>query len=132
MHLCSGNFTGTHAAAGNCEPVAEALLSQMQLDAFFLANDHHRSGDFKPLRYLSKDKVVALGMASTRFDKMKSEGALKRRIDEAAKYAPLDLLCLGRQRSATCCGGWWQWRRKGGPDEGGRLGGAASSVPQIS
>ena len=68
---------------------------------FPLAYDDERSGDFKPLRYLSKDKVVVLGMATTRFDKMKNKGALKRRIEEAAKYAPLDLLCLGRQRSAT-------------------------------
>ena len=62
---------------------------------FSLAYDDERSGDFKPLRYLSKDKVVVLGMATTRFDKTESEGTLKRRIEEAVNYAPLDHLVLG-------------------------------------
>lgn len=97
MHLCRGNFKSTHAAAGNYEPVAEALLSEMKLDAFFLEYDDERSGDFRPLRYLSKDKVVVLGLVTTKFGAMESKDALKRRIDEAAKYAPLDQLCLSPQ-----------------------------------
>jgi 5-methyltetrahydropteroyltriglutamate--homocysteine methyltransferase len=97
MHLCRGNFKSTHAAAGNYEPVAQALLSEMQLDAFFLEYDDERSGDFKPLRYLSKGKIVVLGLVTTKFGEMESKDDLKRRIDEAARYAPLEQLCLSPQ-----------------------------------
>jgi 5-methyltetrahydropteroyltriglutamate--homocysteine methyltransferase len=97
MHLCRGNFKSTHAAAGNYEPVAEALLSEMKLDAFFLEYDDDRSGDFRPLRFLSKDKIVVLGLVTTKFGQLESKDALKRRIDEAAKYAPLDQMCLSPQ-----------------------------------
>jgi 5-methyltetrahydropteroyltriglutamate--homocysteine methyltransferase len=97
MHLCRGNFKSTHAAAGNYEPVAEALLSEMKLDAFFMEYDDERSGDFKPLRYLTAGKIVVLGLVTTKFGQMESKDALKRRIDEAAQYAPLDQLCLSPQ-----------------------------------
>ena len=97
MHLCRGNFKSTHAAAGNYEPVAEALLSEMKLDAFFLEYDDDRSGDFRPLRYLSKDKIVVLGLVTTKFGQLEGKDDLKRRIDEAAKYAPLDQMCLSPQ-----------------------------------
>lgn len=97
MHLCRGNFKSTHAAAGNYEPVAEALLAEMNLDAFFLEYDDERSGDFRPLRYLPKGKIVVLGLVTTKFGQLESKDELKRRIDEAAKYAPLDQLCLSPQ-----------------------------------
>ena len=97
MHLCRGNFKSTHAAAGNYEPVAEALLSEMNLDAYFMEYDDARSGDFKPLRFLPKGKIVVLGLVTTKFGEMESKDALKRRIDEAAQYAPLDQLCLSPQ-----------------------------------
>ncbi|MCW5652568.1 5-methyltetrahydropteroyltriglutamate--homocysteine S-methyltransferase [Hydrogenophaga sp.] len=97
MHLCRGNFKSTHAAAGNYEPVAEALLSEMKLDAFFLEYDDDRSGDFRPLRYLGKDKIVVLGLVTTKFGQLESKDDLKRRIDEAAKYAPLEQMCLSPQ-----------------------------------
>ncbi len=97
MHLCRGNFKSTHAAAGNYEPVAEALLSEMKLDAFFLEYDDDRSGDFRPLRFLSKGKIVVLGLVTTKFGAMESKDALKRRIAEAAQYAPIDQLCLSPQ-----------------------------------
>ena len=97
MHLCRGNFKSTHAAAGNYEPVAEALLSEMKLDAFFLEYDDDRSGDFRPLRYLSKDKIVVLGLVTTKFGQLESKDDLKRRIDEATKYAPLEQMCLSPQ-----------------------------------
>jgi 5-methyltetrahydropteroyltriglutamate--homocysteine methyltransferase len=97
MHLCRGNFKSTHAAAGNYEPVAEALLSEMKLDAFFLEYDDDRSGDFRPLRYLSKDKIVVLGLVTTKFGQLETKDDLKRRIDEASKYAPLEQLCLSPQ-----------------------------------
>ena len=97
MHLCRGNFKSTHAAAGNYEPVAEALLSRMNLDAFFLEYDDDRSGDFRPLRFLSKGKIVVLGLVTTKFGQLESKDSLKRRIEEAAQYAPIDQLCLSPQ-----------------------------------
>ncbi len=97
MHLCRGNFKSTHAAAGNYEPVAEALLSEMELDAYFLEYDDERSGDFRPLRHLGKDRIVVLGLVTTKFGTMESKDELKRRIDEATKYAPLEQLCLSPQ-----------------------------------
>ena len=97
MHLCRGNFKSTHAAAGNYEPVAEALLAEMKLDAYFMEYDDERSGDFRPLRYLPKGKIVVLGLVTTKFGEMESKDALKRRIDEAAKYAPLEQLALSPQ-----------------------------------
>ena len=97
MHLCRGNFKSTHAAAGNYEPVAEALLSEMNLDAFFLEYDDERSGDFRPLRFLSKGKIVVLGLVTTKFGEMETKDSLKRRIDEAARFAPLEQLCLSPQ-----------------------------------
>lgn len=97
MHLCRGNFKSTHAAAGNYEPVAEALLKEMDLDAFFLEYDDDRSGDFRPLRFLPKGKTVVLGLVTTKFGQLEDKDALKRRIDEAAKYAPLDQLALSPQ-----------------------------------
>ena len=69
----------------------------MNLDAYFLEYDDARSGDFKPLRYLPKGKTVVLGLVTTKFGAMESKDALKRRIDEASKYVPLDQLCLSPQ-----------------------------------
>ena len=97
MHLCRGNFKSTHAAAGNYEPVAEALLTEMNIDAFFLEYDDERSGDFRPLRYLKPGKTVVLGLVTTKFDQLEDKDALKRRIDEAAKYAPMEQLALSPQ-----------------------------------
>jgi 5-methyltetrahydropteroyltriglutamate--homocysteine methyltransferase len=97
MHLCRGNFKSTFAAQGNYEPVAEALLSEMNLDAYFMEYDDDRSGDFRPLRFLPKGKVVVLGLVTTKFGQLESKDELKRRIDEASRYAPLEQLCLSPQ-----------------------------------
>ena len=97
MHLCRGNFKSTHAASGNYEPVAEALLAEMNLDAYFLEYDDERSGDFKPLRYLKPGKIVVLGLVTTKVGAMESKELLKRRIAEAAEYVPLEQLCLSPQ-----------------------------------
>src|SRR6476469_3517269 len=70
IHLCRGNFKSTHAAAGNYEPVAEALLAEMNLDAYFLEYDDERSGDFRPLRFLPNGKIVVLGLVTTKFGEM--------------------------------------------------------------
>lgn len=97
IHLCRGNFRSTYAAEGNYEPVAEALLAKMELDAFFLEYDDERSGDFRPLRFLPKGKHVVLGLITSKFGQMESKDAIKRRIDEAAHYAPLEQLSLSPQ-----------------------------------
>jgi 5-methyltetrahydropteroyltriglutamate--homocysteine methyltransferase len=97
MHLCRGNFKSTHAAAGNYEPVAEALLAEMNLDAYFMEYDDERSGDFRPLRFLPKGKIAVLGLVTTKFGALESKDALKRRIEEASKYAPLEQLALSPQ-----------------------------------
>jgi 5-methyltetrahydropteroyltriglutamate--homocysteine methyltransferase len=97
MHLCRGNFKSTFAASGDYEPVAEALLTEMDIDAYFLEYDDDRSGDFRPLRFLKKGKTVVLGLVTTKFGQMENKDALKRRIDEAAKYAPLEQLALSPQ-----------------------------------
>ena len=97
MHLCRGNFKSTHAAAGNYEPVAEALLQEMDLDAYFMEYDDERSGDFRPLRYLPKGKTAVLGLVTTKVGRLEDKDELKRRIDDAARYAPLEQLALSPQ-----------------------------------
>jgi 5-methyltetrahydropteroyltriglutamate--homocysteine methyltransferase len=97
VHLCRGNFMSTWAAEGGYEPVAEALLSEMNVDAYFLEYDDRRSGDFRPLRFLPRGKIVVLGLVTTKLGELESKDTLKRRIDEAAKYAPLEQLALSPQ-----------------------------------
>ncbi|HUK03568.1 MAG TPA: 5-methyltetrahydropteroyltriglutamate--homocysteine S-methyltransferase [Burkholderiales bacterium] len=97
VHLCRGNFQSTWAAQGGYEPVAEALLSEMNVDAYFLEYDDQRSGDFKPLRFLPKGKVVVLGLVTTKLDALEKKDDLKRRIEEASKFVPLDQLALSPQ-----------------------------------
>jgi 5-methyltetrahydropteroyltriglutamate--homocysteine methyltransferase len=97
MHLCRGNFKSTFAAQGNYEPVAEALLGEMNLDAIFMEYDDDRSGDFRPLRYLKPGRRVVLGLVTTKRGALETKDDLKRRIDEAARHAPLDQLCLSPQ-----------------------------------
>jgi 5-methyltetrahydropteroyltriglutamate--homocysteine methyltransferase len=97
IHLCRGNFKSTHAAEGGYEPVAEALLAEMKVDAYFLEYDDERSGDFRPLRFLPKGKIVVLGLVTTKLGKLESKDDIKRRIDEAAKFAPLEQLALSPQ-----------------------------------
>jgi 5-methyltetrahydropteroyltriglutamate--homocysteine methyltransferase len=97
MHLCRGNFKSTFAAQGNYEPVAEALLKEMHIDAYFMEYDDDRSGDFRPLRYLPKGKTVVLGLVTTKFGQLEKKDDLKRRIDEAAKHAPIEQLALSPQ-----------------------------------
>ena len=97
IHLCRGNFKSTWAAQGSYEPVAQALLSEMDVDAYFLEYDDARSGDFKPLRFLPKGKTVVLGLVTTKLGQLENPDDLKRRIDEAAKYAPIEQLALSPQ-----------------------------------
>ena len=97
IHLCRGNFQSSWAAQGGYEPVAEALLSEMNVDAYFLEYDDARSGGFAPLRFLPKGKVVVLGLVTTKLGELEKKDDIKRRIDEAAKHAPLEQLALSPQ-----------------------------------
>jgi 5-methyltetrahydropteroyltriglutamate--homocysteine methyltransferase len=97
MHLCRGNFRSSWAAEGGYDPVAEVMFNEVEIDAFFLEYDDARSGDFAPLRFLPKGKTVVLGLVSTKLGELESKDDLKRRIDEAAKYAPLEQLAISPQ-----------------------------------
>jgi 5-methyltetrahydropteroyltriglutamate--homocysteine methyltransferase len=96
-HMCRGNFRSSWAAEGGYDFVAEALFSQLAVDGFFLEFDDERSGGFEPLRFVPKGKMVVLGLVTTKRGQLESKDALKRRIDEAAKYVALDQLCLSPQ-----------------------------------
>jgi methionine synthase II (cobalamin-independent) len=97
-HMCRGNFRSAWAAEGSYDFVAEALLNELEVDGFFMEWDDERSGGFEPLRFLPKgDKHVVLGLVTTKRGELESKDALKRRIEEAAKHAPLEQLCLSPQ-----------------------------------
>jgi 5-methyltetrahydropteroyltriglutamate--homocysteine methyltransferase len=97
-HACRGNFRSAWAAEGSWDFVAEALLNELQVDGFFMEWDDERSGGFEPLRFLPKgEKQVVLGLVTTKRGELESRDELKRRIDEAAKYAPIEQLCLSPQ-----------------------------------
>jgi 5-methyltetrahydropteroyltriglutamate--homocysteine methyltransferase len=97
MHLCRGNFAGSWVAEGGYEPVAEVLFNEMNIDGYFLEYDSERAGGFEPLRFLPKGKVAVLGLVTTKSAAMETKDELKRRIDQAAKFAPLDQLALSPQ-----------------------------------
>jgi 5-methyltetrahydropteroyltriglutamate--homocysteine methyltransferase len=96
-HLCRGNFRSSWAAEGGYDFVAEALFGELAVDGFFLEFDDERSGTFEPLRFVPKGKMVVLGLVTTKRGELESKDTLKRRIDEAAKFVPLDQLCLSGQ-----------------------------------
>jgi 5-methyltetrahydropteroyltriglutamate--homocysteine methyltransferase len=97
MHLCRGNYKSTFMGAGGYEAVQEILFNKINVHGYFMEYDDQRSGGFEPLRMLPKGKSVVLGIATTKSGKLESKDELKRRIDEAAKYAPLDQLCISGQ-----------------------------------
>jgi 5-methyltetrahydropteroyltriglutamate--homocysteine methyltransferase len=96
-HMCRGNFRSSWAAEGSYDFVAEALFGELDVDGFFLEYDDARSGGFAPLRFVPKGKVVVLGLVTTKRGALESKEELKRRIDEASKYVPLEQLCLSPQ-----------------------------------
>jgi 5-methyltetrahydropteroyltriglutamate--homocysteine methyltransferase len=96
-HLCRGNYRSSWVASGGYDYVAEALFNELDVDGYFLEFDDERSGGFEPLRFVPKGKHVVLGLVTTKRPELESKDLLKRRIDEAAKYVPLDQLCLSGQ-----------------------------------
>ena len=97
-HMCRGNFRSSWVAEGGYDHVAEALFGELKVDGFFLEYDDSRSGGFAPLRFVPKgQKKIVLGLVTTKRAALESKDELKRRIDEAAKYVPLEQLCLSPQ-----------------------------------
>ncbi len=96
-HLCRGNYRSSWAAEGGYDFVAEALFGDLDVDGFFCEFDDERSGGFAPLRFVPPGKQVVLGLVTTKRGELEDPDALKRRIDEAARYVPLDQLCLSPQ-----------------------------------
>jgi 5-methyltetrahydropteroyltriglutamate--homocysteine methyltransferase len=96
-HMCRGNFRSSWVASGGYDFVAEALFSELAVDGFFLEYDDERSGGFEPLRFVPEGKVVVLGLVTTKRGALEDKDQLKRRIDQAAKYVPLEQLCLSPQ-----------------------------------
>jgi methionine synthase II (cobalamin-independent) len=97
VHMCRGNFRSAWVAEGGYEPVADVLFNHMNVDAFFLEYDDERSGDFAPLRFMPGSKTAVLGLVTTKMADLESKDSLKRRIDDAARYMPLENMCLSPQ-----------------------------------
>jgi 5-methyltetrahydropteroyltriglutamate--homocysteine methyltransferase len=97
VHLCRGNFKSAWAAEGGYEPVARVLFNELEVDGYFLEYDDARSGDFAPLRHVPRDRIVVLGLVSTKLDRMETKDDLKRRIDQAAVHMPIEQMCLSPQ-----------------------------------
>ena len=97
MHLCRGNFRSRWMASGGYEPVADKLFNLAPVDVFFLEYDSARAGDFSPLRFVPKGKRVVLGLVCSKTAEMESQDALLRRIEDAARFCPLEQLSLSAQ-----------------------------------
>jgi methionine synthase II (cobalamin-independent) len=96
-HMCRGNFRSSWAAEGGYDFVAEALFGGLNVDGFFLEYDDARSGGFEPLRFVPEGKLVVLGLVTTKRGELESKDTLKRRIEEASQYVPIEQLCLSPQ-----------------------------------
>ena len=97
-HVCRGNFRSTWISSGGYEPVAETMLAGTNYDGYFLEYDSDRAGGFEPLRYLPKgNKVVVAGLITSKFGELEKRDDIRRRLDEAAKFAPLEQLALSPQ-----------------------------------
>jgi 5-methyltetrahydropteroyltriglutamate--homocysteine methyltransferase len=97
IHLCRGNFQGAWVAEGGYDPVAEVLFNELKVDGYFLEFDSPRAGNFAPLRYLPRGKRLNLGLVTTKVGELENTDDLKRRIDQASHYVPLDQLGISPQ-----------------------------------
>jgi 5-methyltetrahydropteroyltriglutamate--homocysteine methyltransferase len=97
MHLCRGNFQSTFVASGGYEPVAEILFNTINVHGYFMEYDTDRAGGFEPLRLVPKGKTVVLGLVTSKSGRLESKDDVKRRIEQAAKFVPLEQLCLSPQ-----------------------------------
>jgi 5-methyltetrahydropteroyltriglutamate--homocysteine methyltransferase len=97
LHLCRGNFKSTYMGMGGYDAVEDVLFNRIKVHGYFMEYDDERSGGFAPLRLLPRGKRVALGLVTTKRGAIESRDELKRRIDAAARFAPLEQLCLAPQ-----------------------------------
>jgi 5-methyltetrahydropteroyltriglutamate--homocysteine methyltransferase len=97
MHMCRGNYKSTYMGAGGYEAVQEILFNKIKVHGFFMEYDTDRAGGFEPLRILPKDRVVVLGLVTTKSGRLEPKDEIRRRIEEAARYVSLDQLCLSPQ-----------------------------------
>jgi 5-methyltetrahydropteroyltriglutamate--homocysteine methyltransferase len=97
MHICRGNNASKWYAEGGYEPIAEKLFGSLAVDRFLLEYDTARAGTFEPLRFMPRDKMVVLGLVSSKAPRLESEDELRRRIDEASRYIPIENLALSPQ-----------------------------------
>jgi 5-methyltetrahydropteroyltriglutamate--homocysteine methyltransferase len=98
VHMCRGNSLSKGHAEGGYEPVAEKMFNELKVDGFFLEYDDARSGDFRPLRFVPKGKLrIVLGVVTSKFPELEAKDDIKRRLDEASKFMPLDQMCLSAQ-----------------------------------
>ena len=102
-HVCRGNYHSTYAFEGGYDPIAPYLFANEDVDAFYLEFDTPRAGSFEPLRYVAEGKKVVLGLITTKDPKLEDKDAVIARIHEAAKYVPLENLCLSPQCGFASC-----------------------------
>lgn len=102
-HVCRGNYHSTFASSGGYAPIAPYLFANENVDAFYLEFDDERSGDFEPLKYVSSNKKVVLGLITTKYPILEEKEAVKKRIQEASKYIPLERLYLSPQCGFASC-----------------------------
>jgi 5-methyltetrahydropteroyltriglutamate--homocysteine methyltransferase len=102
VHHCRGNNARMWQAEAGYDVVAELMFGTVEAKSYLLEYDSPRAGDFAPLRYMPKDKIAVLGLVSTKSNRIETADELKRRIDEAANFMPLDRLCLGPQCGFSC------------------------------
>jgi 5-methyltetrahydropteroyltriglutamate--homocysteine methyltransferase len=97
VHLCRGNMRSAWVAEGGYEPVADALFNELHVDAYFLEFDDARSGSFEPLRFVPRDKVIVLGLLTSKSAALEPAADIVRRVDQASRYVPLEQLCVSPQ-----------------------------------
>jgi len=108
VHLCRGNLKGMWMAEGGYESIAERLFTGLDVDAYFLEYDTPRAGDFTPLRFVPPDRLVVLGLVSTKTPVLEARDQLVRRIDEAARFVAIERLCVSPQCGFASAGGGGQ------------------------
>jgi 5-methyltetrahydropteroyltriglutamate--homocysteine methyltransferase len=96
-HMCRGNFRSSWVASGGYEYVADAMFNQLNVDGFFLEYDDERSGGFEPLRFVPRNKMVVLGLVTSKKRTLEQKDDLKRRLDQASRFISLEQVCLSPQ-----------------------------------
>jgi 5-methyltetrahydropteroyltriglutamate--homocysteine methyltransferase len=96
-HMCRGNFKSTWMMQGGYEPVAEIMFANLDVDAYFMEFDSDRAGGFEPLRFFPKNKTLVLGLITTKVGELEDKDFIKRRLDQAAKYVPMERMALSPQ-----------------------------------